>query len=108
MSWNLDVPELPFKKPKMIEELESIDFDQREAMDPQERKDRVRETAYSLAKSYKNHIKDKGSFEGCVAITTEALSSLGNSLSGKLGTQMVGESERVAQDACRIVYPEEE
>jgi len=41
MSWEIDVPKLPFKKPIQIEELEKMEFHQREAMDQQEIKERL-------------------------------------------------------------------
>lgn len=109
MTWNdIDTPELPFKKPRQLEELEKMGMDQREAMDPQEKKDRVRDTAYSLALSYQKYSKNKGDYDGCVAIVHSALSTMGNSIDGKLGALMVGMSDEASQEMCRILYPNDE
>jgi hypothetical protein len=54
MNWNLDIPQLPFKKPRQIEDLEQLSPAQRDAMDFQEIEERLDLAADSLVQSYKN------------------------------------------------------
>lgn len=101
----IDVPSLPFKKPVELEKLERMGFDQREAMDFVEMKQRIHGIAHNLAEAYK---KNKGkSPESCLAITQSALSELGSSLGGKFGTKMVAMSEDAALKACEEVFEED-
>lgn len=103
MTWEIDVPSVPFKKPKELEHLENLSMSQREAMDPQEKKDSVRAAAIGLAKAY---FKSNGrSPEKCRAIVHSALSELGNAFGGKFGAVMIGLSEKAAEDATSEVFP---
>lgn len=104
MSWDLDTPNLYFKKPTQITEIESLSFAQREAMDQEEVKERVQAAANSLAEGYKQN--GNGDFEGCVLIVNTALSETGGSLGGKMGATMVGISQKAAERACQQHFPE--
>ena len=103
MSWDLDTPNIPFKKPKLLANLEELAPSQREAMDPVEVKEHIRDVANSLAKAYKE--TKKGNYEGCVLIVNSALSETGSSLGGKMGTTMVALSGKAAEHACREFFP---
>lgn len=100
----LDVPNLPFKKPVEIERLENLNFSQRESMDPQEMKQRIYGIAHVLAKAYK---KNLGPEQGdCISVIHAALSELGASLSGNFGAKMIGLSQKVAEDATKETFEE--
>jgi hypothetical protein len=104
---DIDTPELPFKKPKMIEKLEKLGFDQREAMDGQEMKDRINEVAYILADTYQKKVGENDS-EGCLLVIHSALSEMAHSLGGKFGALMAGMSEQAAQNACKKIFYKED
>lgn len=104
MASELDVPNLPFKKPKSLSDLERLSSAQREAMDFEEQKERIQFIADSLAKAYAKN--KNGDFEGCVLVITSALSETGGSIDGEMGANMVGLSHQAAETACRLVYPE--
>jgi len=102
MNSDLDVPDLPFKKPEALEKLELLQKDQRNAMDPYERESRIQEAAASIAEKY--HQKDKEDFKGCVLLVETALREMGASMGGEFGTHMVGLSLHAAEEACKRVY----
>lgn len=104
---DVDTPELPFKKTKLVEKLEQLGFDQREAMDGQEMKDRINEVAYNLAETYQKRVS-KGDVEGCLLVVNSALSELAHSLGGKFGALMAGMSDRAAQNACKSLFTQED
>jgi hypothetical protein len=100
---DIDTPELPFKKPKLIEKLEKLGFDQREAMDGQEMKDRINEVAYNLAETYQKKI-GKNDFDGCLLVVNSALSEMAHSMGGKFGALMAGMSDKAAENACKAIF----
>lgn len=108
MSSELDVPNIPFKKPIPLERLEKLTYAQREAMDPTEIEERVQEAAEGLAWMYRKSKGDKGDYESCVGIIGSALTQTGQSLGGQMGAVMVGISDRLARRSCREAYPEED
>lgn len=105
-SSELDVPSLPFKKPKNLIHLEQMARSQREAMDPYEVKEHIQEVAESLAEGY--HKSVGGDYEGCVSVVARALSETGAAVGGRFGASMVGESERAACKVCRAEYLDDE
>lgn len=106
MSWDIDTPDLPFKKPEVLEKIEQMGLDQRESLDPQEMEAHIDEAAYSLAKAYKK--LEESDYEGCVAVVHSALNEMGGSIDGKMGSLMVGKSEQSAKAACKLAFEEEE
>lgn len=108
MSWpDNSNPQLPFKKPRQIEKIEEMTYDQREAMDGQERKDRISEAANVLAKTYQKKVKS-ADYEGCVLLTDSALKTLGYSLGGSFGANMVGMSKQASIESCKQTFLNEE
>jgi len=105
MNLEIDIPDLPFKKPVEVERILQLGFDQREGMDPVEARERIQEMAVSLADAYVN--TKNADYEGCVAVIASALSETGAFLGGKFGQTMVAESELSAHQACRLDFPEE-
>lgn len=99
---DLDIPNLPFKKPDKIEKLEKLTFEQREAMDNEEVKERISQVAYSLAKASMDH--NGKDFEACVDMVSQALTELGGSLGGHFGASMVARSENAALIACNDLF----
>lgn len=102
MSSEIDVPNLPFKKPVEVEELEEMGYDQREAMDYQEMSERINSIAYILAESCQK--QGFSSRTECSAIIHSALTELGASFSGRFGAKMVALSESAAKEACKEVF----
>lgn len=105
MSWEFDIPSLPFKKPEEIEKLEQMDYDQREAMDTVEMKSRINGVALNIAVAYHKH--NGNDPRTCIAIIQSALSELGNSLTGRFGTTMIGIRESASHLACKNIFPEQ-
>ncbi|MBA3958111.1 MAG: hypothetical protein H0X51_06945 [Parachlamydiaceae bacterium] len=104
MNEDQDTPDLPFKKTDAISWLEQQGFDQRESMDPYEMKEKIQIAADSMARAY---LDKKGTDrEKCEMVIASALSEMGASLGGNFGATMVGMSEKAAQRACLIVFPE--
>jgi len=105
MTSGQDIPNLPFKKPKQIEDIETLDVKIREAMDTIEIENRVFGIAHNLADAYyKNNGRDPTT---CIAIITTALEELGGFLSGRFGSHMISISEEAANEACKKVFPED-
>lgn len=106
MSWELDTPQVPFKKSPQLARLEELDFHVREGMDRQEINERIEEAAYALALAY--HKTEKNDYDTCVALIQQALSETGAALGGKFGAIMVGTSEKIARKISKIIYNKEE
>lgn len=106
MSWELDTPEVPLKKSAALEKLEQMSLDQLNAMDRQEVNERIEEAAFGLARAYH---KIKGSdCDTCIGIVHSALSQTGGALGGKVGAIMVATSVQAAENACRVVFTQED
>lgn len=105
MSWELDTPQFPIKKPAALETLEEMHPEQRNAMDRVEVDERIEEIAYGLAKAY--HNKKPHDFDTCIAIVAAALKETGGAVGGSFGAIMVGTSQEVAEKVCKVVYDEE-
>lgn len=102
MSSELDVPNLPFPKPRMLSKIEEFGPDQREAMDPVEMKERTEDAAEALAVSYHKHIG--GDYNGCVGVVTQALTETGACLAGEFGATMIAHSSHAARAACKVIF----
>ena len=105
MSWDLDTPNLPFKKPKQLEVLEEMTLDQREAMDPVEVKEHIHGIAASLAENCKK--ENEKNREWCQMIIHKALQQTGAALGGKFGATMVALSDEIAEDSIKEAFGEE-
>lgn len=102
MNWNIDIPDLPFKKPREIERLELIGKDQREAMDPVEMQERIQDVANSLVQAF---LKHKGpNLELCQAVAISALEEIGGSLGGQFGAAMISQKEKAVRNACEDYF----
>lgn len=103
MTWrDLDVPNLPFKKPEELEKIERLEKNQRESMVPYEREHFIQEAANSIANSYqKQHEEDS---DGCKLLIENALREMGAFLGGDFGTHMVGISSEAAEKATKQAY----
>lgn len=107
MPWHPDVPDLPIKKPKIIETLEQMDRSVLDSMPPVEVQEMVDAVASGVAEAYKEQYK-KGNYEECVEFASIALSVTGSALGGQMGKAMIASSEHAAKNACSIVFPVEE
>lgn len=106
MSWEIDTPEIPIQKPVEVEKLEQLSPSQREAMDPEEVKFRVYQTANAIARAYKDHHRlDQESF---IAVIAKALTTMGYAFGGKFGAEMIAHSDHAAREAWKNLIPEEE
>lgn len=104
MSWPPDTPDLPIRKPKEIEKLESMDTVSLNSMPGMEIDETVDDVAYAVARDYrKSGGKD---IDECINIVSIALSMTGSSLGGKLGTAMVAASNSASIKASHLVFDE--
>lgn len=104
MPWHPDVPDLPIKKPKIIEDLESSALDERESMRSLEIQETIEAVAHKVALAFKEQCQ--GGYDECEEVVSMALTLTGSALGGRLGTAMVAASEHAAKSASRIVFPE--
>lgn len=101
-----DVPDIWISKPKKLEEFEKLEPHILNAMTQQEVTEHIRDIAISLAETYQ---KEKGGdYEGCVITVSTALKVTGGAIGGKVGAEMVGESPKAAESACKLVFRTEE
>lgn len=106
MSWEIDTPGIPIDKPEEVEKLEQLNLEQREAMDPEEVKSRVYQTADSIARAYKlHHRMDEEDF---IVVVAKALNAMGYAFGGKFGAAMIAHSNNAAREAWKNLVPEDE
>lgn len=105
MSGPMDVPDLPFTKPQQLIDLEQIGTDRLNAMTKAEAYERIEEAAYALANNYR---KEKGGdYDSCVDLVSMALRVTGGAIDSKVGPLMIAESEKLAQEACRVIFTDD-
>jgi hypothetical protein len=103
MTWHPDVPDLPIKKPKIVEDLECSSLSERESMRSLEIEETIEAVAHSVALAFKKQCQ--GGYNECEEVVSIALTLTGSALGGRLGTAMVAASEHVAKTTSRIVFP---
>lgn len=101
-----DVPDLPFEKPKKLEDLEETPPQILHAMTSVELEEKVRDAAESLASAYYKHSLQEGSLDDCTSLVSGVLQQLGSSIDGDAGPVIVGISHHEAHQACKLYYPE--
>lgn len=104
MTWYPDA-DIPIKKPKALEKIERLGPKILNAMDPIEVDEVVNDAAVGVAEEY--HKELGGNYEDCVNIVSVALTVTGNSISGQVGSHMIGNANILAQQVCRNIFPEE-
>ena len=102
MSFYPGTPKWPFKTPPQLEQIEEMTAEQRDAMDPVEKNDRIHSAAYGMAKAYKE-TKD-ANYDTCVLMVSQVLKTTGGAIGGHVGADMVGKSQEIAKSACREVF----
>jgi len=106
MAWHPDVPDLPIRKPKKIEQLEKTDPAILEAMPRVEVDDTVEDIAHAVAVAYKKQVKNCH-YEECIEVVSVALKVTGSSLGGQVGKAMIAANEKSAIKACSLVFTKE-
>ena len=106
MTWPPDVPDYPIKKPREIENIERMPPEILNSMRKVEIDEKIGDAADSLAKSYFDSYKEKGSLSECSLIVSGAQKQTGSSIGGNLGMSMVAESKEKAEEACKEYYPD--
>lgn len=102
--WHPDVPNLPIKKPKEIEELELMDRSYLDSMPKIEIQEKIEQIAHAVARDYKKQAK-KGSFDECLEVVSIALKVTGSAIGGKLGTAMIAATDFASLIASRDAFP---
>lgn len=103
MQWHPDVPDIPIKKPKEIESLETMDRRVLDSMPGLEVEEKVEEIAHAVARAYKEQ-NPKGNYDECLEIVSIALNVTGSAIGGKVGNAMIAESDSASRTACQLVY----
>lgn len=104
MAWHPDVPDLPIKKPKVIEKIEKMDPVELNSLPGVEVQELVDEVAHAVAKAYKNEVVN-GNIDECEEVISIALSVTGSAIGGQVGLTMIAESDSAAEKASAIVFP---
>ena len=104
MSWHPDIPDIPIKKPKEVENLELMDKVSLDSMPSVEVGEKVDEIAHAVARDYKSQIKN-GSFDECVEIVSIALETTGSAIGGHVGNAMIAASNSAALKASQDTFP---
>lgn len=107
MEWHPDVPELPFTKPKKIEDLEKKDRKFYDSMPPQEVDKLVDDAAMAIAQAYYTQCR-KNSYEECIEMVSSALEVTGSAIGGHVGSHMVSSQNESAKKACRLLFSKDE
>lgn len=103
MPWHPDIPDVPIKKPKIIEDLEQTDLTVRESMRSLEIDETIDAVAHAVALAFKKECQ--GSYDECEEVVSIALTVTGSALGGRLGNAMIAASEHAAKSASRTVFP---
>lgn len=106
MVWDLDNPDIPLNKPKVIKQLEAMGKTDRESMPPREMDEKLDEAAEALAKAYQK--LPGADYDGCLDVVTVALDVTGTALEGKFGTHMLSQGAAAAERACKFLFKEDE
>ncbi|HEV8052609.1 MAG TPA: hypothetical protein VGP47_08940 [Parachlamydiaceae bacterium] len=104
MNWHPDLPDIPIKKPKEIEILESMDRVSLDSMPPLEVYAKVDEIAHSVARDYKDQMPN-GSFEECAEIVSIVLENTGSAIGGHVGNAMISACNSAALKASQNAFP---
>jgi hypothetical protein len=104
MTWHPDVPNLPIKKPREIEELEQMDQAFLESLPGIEVQEKVEEIAHAVARDYKKQQKN-GSASECEEIVSIALNVTGAAIGGQVGLAMIAASNSAASAASQEAFP---
>jgi len=106
MTFPDDVPDLLIKKPKQLEELESMDRVFLDSMLPTEVQEKVEEIAHAVAAAYQQQ-KKNGNYDECKETVAVALSVTGSAIGGHVGNALIAASESAAKRSCSAIYPPE-
>lgn len=104
MRWHPDVPDLPIKKPKEIENLEQMDRAVLDSMPPMEVEETVAQIAHAVARNYLKEKKDLATQPECLELISIALKVTGAAIGGHVGNAMVAEANSAAETACRLAF----
>lgn len=106
MGWYPDVPKLPIKKPRLIEQLEQKNRAFLDSLPGTEVQETVDNIADAVAAEYKKEVP-KGNREMCLEIVSVALTVTGSAIGGQVGNAMVAQSDKAALRATENYFPEE-
>ena len=106
MGWHPDIPDLPISKPEKIAKLEKLGRKFLDSLPGNEVDEMVEDAALSIAKTYRKETKG-ANFVECVEIVSVALNVTGSAIGGQVGLALIAASDRGAENACRLLFPEE-
>ena len=104
MRWHPDVPDLPIRKPKEIEDLELMDRAVLDSMPPLEVEETVAQIAHAVARDYMLDKRENGTEQECLELISIALKVTGAAIGGHVGNAMVAESDSAAATACKLAF----
>lgn len=110
MPWHPDIPDLPdlaLEKPHALERLEKLPPESLNAMTQVETEERIRDAANGIVTAYSKNRGSKANYEECVYLVSAALAQTGEALPGNVGKTLVGRSEIAAEEACKLIFPNE-
>lgn len=105
MIWHPDVPNLPIKKPKKIEAIETMDKAFLDSLPPLEVQEMVDGAADAVAHACKRELKE-ATHEKCLEIVSVALTVTGSAIGGTVGNAMVAQADKAAKLATDQYFPE--
>jgi len=104
MAWHPDVPDIPIKKPKEIEDLEQMDRAFLDSMPSAEVNEKIEQIAHALARDYKIQVAN-GSYDECLQIVSVALILTGSAVGGHIGSSMIAAGNHAALKASKDAFP---
>lgn len=106
MIWHPDVPNLPIKKPKKIEDIEQMDPAFLNSLPKVEVQELVDGAAEAVAQAYKQQIP-KGNREQCLEIVSVALTVTGSAIGGQVGNAMIAQADKNGERVASLFFPQE-
>ncbi len=105
MIWHPDVPNLPIKKPKKIEDIEQMDPTFLNSLPGTEVQEMVDGAAEAVAKAFKQQVPN-GTHEQCLEIVSVALTITGSGIGGQVGNAMISQADKNAERVASLFFPE--
>lgn len=106
MAWHPDVPNLPIKKPREIEDLEQMDRAFLDSLPGIEVEGKVKQIAHAVARDYKKQ-KKNGSFDECLEVVSVALRVTGAAIGGQVGRAMIAAYDSESLAAAQEFFPKD-
>lgn len=107
MKWYPDLPDLPIKKPKQIDDLEQMSRIMLDSMPQVEVQEKIDAIAHALVLMYKKQFP-KGSVDDCMNIASIALQATGSAIGGHVGNSLISQNMTASKRACDDLFHHDE